>query len=451
MEYFEIGSSHFLPKMNSVVTFVPSTDYLSSDDIVAKKVTIQKKEYEMVPWGESDDLPLRIIEKVYKSPVLTSGHLFNISLGYGEGIMPCYKEYGDDGKLKIIPVTDNEEINLFFEENDISLYLLEQLSDLNFFYNVYPEIILSLERKVVSLKSKEAAFSRVTTMDLKTGKIPFHLYSAQWGVKTPDDTEVTVTPMLDYHNPTRDLRIRMGLEPDEKGRTQAPKDYRFIVPVSFPTPGKFYYQKPYWYSIIESGWYDYAARIPAFKNALLDNQMFIKYQIELADTYFLDIFNAEGITDDEKKKARIRKEYDNINAFLSGAENSGKSVISFTKYTVDGKEQRKMKVIPIEQKTVGGEYLDDSEEASNIGSYALGVHPSLIGSSPGKAKTINGTEARELFIIKQALMKPIRDRILKPLYLIKNINGWDPNIQFVIPHMELTTLDSGSGSKEVIS
>lgn len=451
MEYFEVGGSHYLPKMGAVVTFVQTTDFLSSEEIVAKKITLQKKDYEVVPWGESDDLPLQIINAVYKSPVLTSGHLFNISLGYGMGILPCYKEYDANGKLKIIPVMDNEEINLFFEENDINLFLLEQLSDLNFFYNVYPEIILSLENKVVSLKSKEAAFSRVTSMDTKTGKIGFHLYSAQWGLKNPDDTEVSITPMLDYHNPTRDLKIRMGLMPDEKGKTMQPKDYRFIVPVSFPTPGKFYYQKPYWYSIIESGWYDYAQRIPAFKNALMDNQMSIKYQIELADSYFTDIFNSEGITSDDDKKKRIRKEYDAINAFLSGDENAGKSVISFTRYAPDGKELRKMKIIPIDTKSPGGEYLEDSEEASNIGSYALGVHPSLIGSSPGKAKTINGTEARELFIIKQAMMAPIRDRILKPLYLIKNINGWDPKIQFVIPHMELTTLDTGSGSKEVIS
>lgn len=33
---------------------------------------------------------------------------------------------------------NNEEINLFLEENDISLYLLEQLSDLNSFLSDSP-------------------------------------------------------------------------------------------------------------------------------------------------------------------------------------------------------------------------------------------------------------------------------------------------------------------------
>jgi hypothetical protein len=84
-------------------------------------------------------------------------------------------------------------------------------------------------------------------------------------------------------------------------------------------------------------------------------------------------------------------------------------------------------------------------------SYGLGVHPSLIGSAPGKAKTINGTEARELFIIKQTLMTPMRDRLLMPLNLIKSINEWPKDIVFKIPNIELTTLDKGTGSQKVIS
>ena len=56
-------------------------------------------------------------------------------------------------------------------------------------------------------------------MNKNTGKIEYHLYSAQWGIKTPADDEVAVTPILDYHNPIRDLKIRMGMMPDEKWKT----------------------------------------------------------------------------------------------------------------------------------------------------------------------------------------------------------------------------------------
>lgn len=179
--------------------------------------------------------------------------------------------------------------------------------------------------------------------------------------------------------------------------------------------------------------------------------MQIKYHIELSDDYFPTIFRSEGITEPEKQKARIKKEYQDLNKFLSDHKNSGKSVISFVKYSPEGKELRRMKITVIEDQMKDGKYIEDSEEASNVMSYGLNVHPSLIGSSPGKSKTINGTEARELWIIKQSQMKPFRDRLLMPLYLIKKINKWPDDIHFAIPNMVLTTLDKGTGSEKKIS
>ena len=80
--------------------------------------------------------------------------------------------------------------------------------------------------------------------------------------------------------------------------------------------------------------------------------------------------------------------------------------------------------------------------------YTLGVHPSLIGATPGKNSGFSGTDKRELFIIKQALLKPIRDRLLRPLYLIKAINNWPKDIYFTIPNIELTTLDKNKTGVE---
>ena len=405
----------------------------------------------VVPWGEDNTMPQRIMEACKASPQSTSALLFNITLGYGDGI--TYGKYEtENGKKKFVEHFDNKEINDFFENNDIQLYLLEQMTDMYWFYNICPEIGLSPEKKIVELLSKEMAFSRWEKMNPETGLIEHHFYSGKWQ-KNPTSAEIDVTPVLNPHNTVRDLKIRMGLMADPKTTKtiKDPKNYRFIVPVSFPTPGRRYYQKAYWLSIIESGWLDYARKIPEFKNALMDNQMTIKYHIELSSDYFLEIFKAEGITEDENKKTRIRKEYADLDKFLSSTKNTGKSVVSFVRYSPDGKELRRMKITPIENNFKGGEFIDDSEEASNIIAYGHGVHQGIIGSAPGKNKTISGTEARELFIIKQALMKPFRDRILRPLYVIKQFNNWPEDIHFAIPNMVLTTLDKGTGSEKVIS
>jgi len=401
-----------------------------------------KGKRDMVPWGENNDLPQQVVEKAYKTPVITSGMQFNICLAYGQGIIPVRYEIDKDGFRKPVPVYDNPEINTFLEENDINGYLLEQLTDMNFHFNVFPEIILSNDgKKIVELNSKEACFSRWEAMNPATGLIENCFYSAFFGTRSPKADEIDCSPVLNARSPLRDLRIRSGNEKSLDGKTIDNKERRFIIPINFPTPGRLYYQKPYWYSIIESGWYDFALKIPEFKNALLNNGMTIKYHIELSDDYFPNIFKSEGISDVAKQRARITKEYADINAFLTGAKNTGKSTISYIKTTPDGKELSRLKINVIDDKFKGGEYLEDSEEVSNILSYGMGVHPSVIGSAPGKNGTINGTEARELFLIKQALTKPFRDRLLRPLYIIKAFNNWPKDIYFEIPDIKLTTLD----------
>jgi len=407
----------------------------------------------IVPWGENNDLPKQVLDKVKRSEIVSANLFFNILVTYGSGI-----EYGrivrDERGLKKLEPVEVQEIEDFFEMNDIRSYLLKEITNLQLFGIGFPELIMNNDvdgkRKVIGIDSKQGVFSRWEEMNPKTGYIENHFYSAKWG-ETITEKDIVVTPVLKDYATVLDAMQRTGKRPNEDGKLKDLKEARFIVPVSIPTEGRLYYSHPYWWSMFDSGWYDFAVAIPEFKKYIMTNQATIKYHIELTDDYFNRIFNAEGITDPVKKQERTKREYQDLNKFLSNTKNTGKSVISFTRYSHEGKELASMKIKVIENHYKGGEYIEDSEEASNILSYAMGVHPSLNGSSPGKNKTINGTEARELFIIKQALMKPIRDMLLKPFYVIKNLNGWPKEIQFEIPNLMLTTLDQGTGSQKIIS
>lgn len=453
-EIFDLGATAYLDGAKAVVTFDEPTSHYSKPERDPVELETPSGKIKYVPWGENNDTPNDLTKKVYASPILSEGMRFNILLLYGDGVMPVRREIDEQGKVKYTPVFDNTEINEFFENNDIPGYLLEQCTDLSFFYNIFPEIVLNQEnsKKIVELNHLEAMFSRWAEMDAKSKRIEWHLYSAKFGVEEPKKEEIVATKVLDAKSPVLDLKRRLGLERYADGTMKPdPKTFRYVIPVSMPTPGRFYYQKPYWVSIIESGWYEFAKQIPEFKKALLKNQMTIKYHVQLSENYWQILFAAEGITDKEKQKARKVKEYEDIQNFLTDTKNTGKSVISYIKYSPDGKEMATLKITPIKNEFTGGEYIADLEEVSNIQSYAMGVHPSLIGSAPGKNKNINGTEARELFIIKQALLKPIRDRLLLPFYIIKAINKWPEDIYFTIPNLELTTLDQGTGSQKVIS
>ncbi len=443
-------NSAYLPGTKCAVTQSSSALIAEPSNTPTQQPAKDGKSYKIVRWGEENNLPAKIMQSCYKSPIVTAGMNFNCSSTYGDGIIYGRWKVKENGQKVFVEDRSITEINEFFLNNDIDNYILEQVNDITWFYNIFPEILLNKNHKIVGLRHKEAAFSRLEEMDPETGLIKHHFYCAKWG-KSPAADDVYVTPMLSPHNTLEDLREKMGISPMKNGRKATPKHYRFIIPINLPTPGRNYYQKPYWYSIIESGWLDYSQRIPEFKNALLENQMVIKYHVELSDDYFDKIFTAEGLKTHAEKQERIRKEYNDLNRFLSTVKNTGKTVISFIRYDAQGKELRRMKINVIDNKFTGGEYIEDSEEASNIISYGLGVHPSLIGSSPGKNKNISGSEARELFIIKQSLLRPLRDRLLRPLYIIKAFNNWPEDIDFVIPNTTLKTLDSGTGSEKVIS
>ncbi len=429
--YLEGASSLVIPSSKAI--FKPSADSKETD------VAGISKPVKVVNWGADNALPTALREKVYKSPDMSAGMLFNVELSYGEGIQPV--RYVRDGKKRVAePVYDCAPVSDFFEQNAINpRYCLEQITDMNWFFNVFPEIIADKAgRNIVELTHKEAEFSRLSAMNEKTGKIDYHLYSAKWG-ESPQKEDIVPTPYLDPRRTFFDLQQRL------KG-----KDRRFVVPVSFPTPGRTYYQKPYWYSIIESGWYDFAVTIPEFKKAILKNGMAIRFLIEIDEEYWTLLFSREGITSDDEKTARVTQEYKNLNDFLVGAKNAGKGWIAPLKHYPGMKEAKHfIRISEIKADFKGGEYLQDASDVSNIIAYAMGVHSGLIGSAPGKnSGSLSGTDKREMFIIKQALMKPFRDLILSPFYLIKQVNNWPKDIHFTIPNLVLTTLDENRESKE---
>jgi len=457
---YEFNGSAFLAGAKAVVLFDNSTKF--TDDTRDQKQTVtpknkgtlKDKEIEFVYWGTDDKMPLQLLKKIYKNVTVASNIGFNSQMSYGDGVMVVRKVKDEAGKIQYQEVLESEqpEIFEFLENNNLNRILNEAGNDMVAFYDANIEIIINQEDKpkIVMLRHKEIVFSRLSIANEDTGKIEYHGYSAKWGEGSVDDA--IVTPLLDRDAPIYDIKKRLGLLPDEKtGEKNKTDEKRFILSLALPTPGRFYYNKPYWWSIFESGWYDFACAIPAFKKALIENEMVLKYHVKINNKFFEKLYIEEAITDKKKQTERKKEFLLQMDGFLSGKDNAGKSFVSYFGFDkVKGYEEHDIVIEAIPSFLKGGEYIEDAEEASNMICYAMGVHPSLQGASPGKGKTINGTEARELFIIKQAMTKPIRDALLLPLYLCKAVNGWDKDIHFVIPNIMLTTLDKNTGAEKNI-
>lgn len=390
-----------------------------------------------VPWGESNDQPTKMLEKIRDDEVMSSNMWFNICTAYGRGL-----KITENGG----PV-ENKEVKKFFQRNIMVKYWAEQFTDLKHFFFTVMVFILDREgKKIVRLRHKEAVNARFETCNPKTGKIE-HVFFANWE-DNPSEKDITAIPVLDEDDPIGDLMIRMGREPNPKtGKADPPsKERMFAVVNKIPIPGHKYYPFPYYASTFRSNWYTLKGMIPAAKVAKMKNGMTVKYIVELHKDYFQKLYESEGITDPQKKKERKKTEINNIKEFLSGVDNKDKSWFSTYYIDPNGKEQKMVRIERVDADKEGGEWIQDSEEASNIVSYAMGVHPSLIGSSPGKNKTINGTEARELFTMKQGLEKLPRDIMLQPFYALVDFNGWE-GIEFDIPDLILTTLDKKTDAK----
>lgn len=401
-------------------------------------------EVKYMPWGSNNKLPLEMSEAIYADPVLSRGMEYNIASSYGDGPKPMMRTKSGS-KLVYVECQEQNVLDFWERHAQFAQYFLEQCTDMSIFYNCVAQILLNDKREVTRLKHTEIGYCRFSKFE--NGYSRQAVYNDTFCSDEVDDSVAQVLDLLDPSDPIYNLRERLGLDPNASGKVEDEGIRRYGLKINFPTPLRQYYSQPYYTSIFKSGWADFSRLIPQFKKAILKNQATIKYIVTFHPSYFTELFKLEGISDSKKQLERRKAEYSAIDKYLSNVGNSGKAVYNIGT-VVKETLMPLIKLEPVDNHFKGGEYLEDSEEVANILSYACGVHPSVIGAAPGKSKSINGTEARELTLIKNALLKPTRDLLLTPFYLVKNINGWHRDLVFTVPFTVLTTLDTGSGAKK---
>jgi hypothetical protein len=312
---------------------------------------------------------------------------------------------------------------------------MEAGSDFYWFYNYFPEMIVSNDRsKIVSISAQEASFCRWEKPNSSTGLVERCYINANWDNGGKEDSpETIVVPVLDpYYDPVGNLKAR--------------KDgFKYIYPVSYPSPGNSFYQLAPWDSLRKNGWLELASMIPKWKKALMKNQLSIKYHIEIPEYYWRWKYKTWDEMGQDQQVAARKKEMTEFNDFLTGEENAGKSVMTSSKFDAGSNTKYPGWTITVlDDKMKDGTYIEDSQEASAHILFALGVDGTLIGNSPGKSMGAgSGSDKRVAFNQYIILRKAEEDLILEPLNFIRKYNGWDPELRFRIVRQEITTLDKG--------
>lgn len=413
---------------------------LFNSDSTIQPITIGK--HKVSPWGSNNALPEEIRDNIEKSDIMATNLRFNRDVCYGLGPKLVDIIRDKNGKaVDYVDVHDEGPEQEFFERNDIPMFFLEQLTDMNYFHNAFSELMPEkASQKIFSISHKEAMFSRWSVMNSK-GVIEYHYYSSKWK-DSPAESDISASQVIDEFNAVLDIRAKLL------------NKKRMIFPVYMPSPGRPYYSRPDWYSLFESGWYDHSIAIPALKKAIMKNNLGVKFIIYISPNYWEELLKTTKIdkTDLEAVKKLKASEIQAMTEFLSGAESAAKAIVTIKQFLPIGNtaiEHKWIEIEAVKNDITGGEYISDIETVANIMSYAMGVHPSLIGATPGKnGSSMSGTDKRELFLMKQALMKPVVDRCLRPLQLIRSINDWKQDRVIVVPEYIFTTLDQNKSGKQ---
>ena len=425
--YLHITGVNDLPGYHAAAAFTTkSSEVFKEAEEISPRHVSDKVCY--MPWGADNQMPYDIINLIESDETLSTCQMFNAEVCYGSGLVYQTDEWC---KRKVV-----NEVEEFFLDNDMASYFLGVCQDFKHFGFAVSVIILNeAGNKVVRVLRKEACYVRFAPAN-KEGVIPQVLY-ANWRNSVTAE-EVEVIPLLNPHNLWTDLQGQV-----KKGKR------KFAVVSRVPTPDHTYYPIPYYASLFKGKWYDIKQLIGVAKEAKLKNSAPIKYHIEIAKSFWSNIFKAEGITDRVKQQERVNEEKDNIINFLTGMENSGKVLFSEFYVSPNGEEQHDVVINKIETDKEGGDWATDIIEAVNMMCFTMRVHSNLVGSVPGKTQTNNsGSDKRELYTIAQALQKPYHDLLFNVHRLIIRFNRWDgayPDCPFI----QLTTLDENKDAKQV--
>lgn len=430
---------------NEVLVVLSNDSLRLFDEQDLEPVTVQ--DYSVAPWGVDNDLPQQVMAKIDAAEIVGTNANFNWRVAYGQGpkLVEVIRDPETNRARDFKEVIDGEAYE-WYMRNNIPLLLQEIMTDICYFGNAFPLLIAgdkqpnSGRKGIKGIVHREAMFSR-WGLDSKR-LINRHLYCAKWD-KNPTKDEIQDSYVVDEFNAVDDIKKRLLIG----------KDSRMCFPVYIPSPGRPYYSYPTWWSIFRSGWYDQIISIPTLKKAILKYNLGVKHIIYIADEYFRQKEELLGVSKDdhEKRKALYEEVVKQISDVLAGEENAGKAIVSKKMLMPSGNGMTTEKLIEIEaikNDISGGEYLTDYETGANIISYAMDVHPSLIGATPGKnSNSLSGSNIREIFIMKQSLSKPMAYLALQWWPAVREVNGWDKNLEIVIQDSLFTTLDQSKSGE----
>jgi hypothetical protein len=370
-------------------------------------------------WGTNNDLPIKMGEDIEACGVLYAGLDAKARIAVGKGPKPFLLTNVDkEGKEDLEAVLDRE-IGDWMDVNDsFSLSINSMFDKLGYGWNAY-QVLLSRNRQRINRVFRTDVYTcRLEKMD-KNGFINNLYIGSDWQYNTSVESDyIKKVPLLEQSNEFAELSsLNAG--------------YEFSMINRQLRNGKIYYPSVLWHAA--KGWVDQAKSIPKLKNALMNNQITVKYLITISEQYWRRIHKMWDTYGPEKKQQVIKDKLDEIDKYLAGVDNQYKSITAM-KYVdpVTKVEVSDITIEVIDDKIKDGKLLPDSQAGNSEILFALQINPALVGAGqPGGAYSNNagGSNIREAYLVQMMMTEWERQDGIKILNLVKNYNGWADRLE----------------------
>jgi hypothetical protein len=385
--------------------------------------------YRWAPWGDNDCLPTDMRCKILDVPMAASAVERLTKMMYGNGLV-YFKNSDLSGGNTDVKRAQIPEVEDFLSRNFIQTkWWAAQCLEYRFFQNTFSEIILSKDKtKITGLFHKQAEFCRIALQNERTLDMDFILYSPDFAIAPPSEGRIKAIPLYSWYD---DFEEYLGYLRANK----------FAWHSHFPTPGTAYYARPMWQGLFrEGGWLEVAANVPRIVKAMQINQISLKYQIIIPETYFEVRHKDWQIYSQDKRDEVMNALTTRLEQMLVGVDNPLKTITTFVRQDkTTGAMFGEIKIIAIDDKAKTGVWVPDSAAADFQINVGLGLHPSQAGLSPDKGVggAGSGSDQRESFNTAISLNTLDQDILLEPLNFISRFNGW--GVTFMVDHETHTT------------
>lgn len=395
-------------------------------------------------WGENDTLPVDLATDCQDSTVIAPGMEFQAAMLYGAGIAHGTINV-ESGTEKFTAVRDPEFVD-FMRRNNLDRQVYCAGYDFGLYGLAVAQLVLNKKRDRIVEFSVEKNRARFCRLSKKTAQgQPVRVFiNADFGTSEFNENKTRSLELAPAYDPVSWVKRRIK---------ESESFYRFAVLVRVVDPGRMYYPRPAWNSLRRSGWLEIAQNLASYKKHLLQNQLSVKYHVEIHPDFWTEIYGAETwnkFTPAERTE-KMKEWVQEFSDKMHGHKNSGNTLLTSMKAGHEGLPDRVFSLVKIntidDRFLKEGVHIEDSREAVLHAMAALNIHPELFGSTPSNQMgSGSGSGARVAFNQRVAMAKARQDQVLAPLGIVRDFNGWDRDLVFRMRNSLITTLDTGASA-----